>query len=154
MTKTQPIATIRLTHDFKLSVQKNKYVSLYDESRTLWSILFDTDELVASFATQVTICKCNLLQGNVDGNKLNQDLKVHENDANLKVDSTDSVELESIVSVWSNNNTKLTEVSLLKLKINIFRVKCILLFSKIENNVSKPLRLKLGKNKLPQVKLA
>jgi hypothetical protein len=53
VTKTQPMANIRIGADFKFSVQKNRYVSFNDESRTLWSILFETDELVATFATQV-----------------------------------------------------------------------------------------------------
>jgi hypothetical protein len=54
VTKTQPVANIRIAGDFKFTVQKTKYVSFNDEARTLWSILFDTDELVATFATQVS----------------------------------------------------------------------------------------------------
>jgi hypothetical protein len=49
------------------------------------------------------------LQGNVESGKLNQDLKVDENDANLKVESGDAVELASLVSVWANS--KLAEVN-------------------------------------------
>jgi hypothetical protein len=77
---------------------------------------------------QITLCKCSALQGNVESGKLNQDLKVHENDANLKVETGDAIEVENLVSVWAN--MKLAE---------------------IENNIQKPFKLKLGKNKLPQV---
>jgi hypothetical protein len=50
------------------------------------------------------------LQGNVESGKLNQDLKVHENDANLKVEAGDAVEVETLLSVWANS--KLTEVKM------------------------------------------
>jgi hypothetical protein len=46
---------IKLTADFKIALQKNNYASFYDESRQLWSIMFDTDELVVAFATQVKL---------------------------------------------------------------------------------------------------
>ncbi len=46
---------IKLTPDFKIALQKNNYASFYDESRQLWSIMFDTDELVVAFATQVKL---------------------------------------------------------------------------------------------------
>lgn len=51
--KTQPMAMIKITAEFKIALQKNNYASFYDESRQLWSIMFDTDELVVAFATQV-----------------------------------------------------------------------------------------------------
>ncbi len=95
--------------DFKLSVQKSKYVSFYDESRTLWSILFDSEELVSNFGTKIVLCKINMLQGNIESVKsLQQDLRVHENEENPKLEQNDGVEVENIVSIWKD--MKLTEV--------------------------------------------
>jgi hypothetical protein len=109
VTKTQPVATIRVMQDFKLSVQKSKYVSFYDESRTLWSILFDSEELVSNFGTKIVLCKINMLQGNIESVKsLQQDLRVHENEENPKLEQNDGVEVENIVSIWKD--MKLTEV--------------------------------------------
>lgn len=106
--KNQPLATIRVTLEFKLSVQKNKYVSFYDEARVLWSVLFDSEQHVAQLATQIVLTKCNQLNGMIDGQKLHQDLKVPESDTSLKVESTDSVEVENIVSGW--DGIKLNQV--------------------------------------------
>ena len=55
VTKTQPVATIKIGHDFKLAIQKNNYASFYDENKQLWSVLFDSEDLVITFATQVNI---------------------------------------------------------------------------------------------------
>lgn len=52
--KTQPTAIIRISPEFRIALQKNNYSSFYDESRQLWSILFDTEETIVEFATQVT----------------------------------------------------------------------------------------------------
>lgn len=52
-TTKQTVGSVRLAVEFRVSVQKNNYVSFYDEQKQLWSILFDSEELVASFATQV-----------------------------------------------------------------------------------------------------
>ncbi|CAF0730070.1 unnamed protein product [Brachionus calyciflorus] len=128
VTKTQPVATIRISQDFKISLQKNNYVTFYDEARQVWSILFDSEELVSNFATQVTLCKCNILQGNLQNEKLVQDLKFNDSDSGMIVESNDSIETTTLVNSWQN--LKLVE---------------------IENTTQKPFRLKLGKNKLPQI---
>ena len=129
VTKSQPIANIRLTGDFKLSVQKNNYASFYDESKQLWSVLFDNEDLVISFATQITLCKCNIFIANGNTNdclKVVQDLKVNDNDAQT-IESGDSIECGVNVVVWKD-----------------FK-----LGSELENTIQKPVKLKLGKNKLP-----
>ena len=128
LNKTQPLANIKLTLDFKLAVQKNNYTSFYDESSQLWSILFDNEDLVASFGTNIALGKCNLLQGNLaDSYKLSQDLK--STDSDLVVESSDSVEYSSLVTVWKD--MKLQDV--------------------VENTQQKPVKVRLGKSKLPQV---
>ncbi len=53
VTRTQPVASLKVNLDFKASLQNNNYVSFYDESKRLWSILFENEELVANFNTQV-----------------------------------------------------------------------------------------------------
>lgn len=53
VTRTQPVASLKVNLDFKVSLQKNNYVSFYDESKRLWSILFENEELVTTFNTQV-----------------------------------------------------------------------------------------------------
>jgi FK506-binding protein 15 len=130
VTKSQPVATIRLNPDFKLSVQKNNYGSFYDESKQLWSVLFDNEDLVATFATQITLCKCNLLlsSGNTnDAVKLVQDLKVNDNDAQTVIEPGDAIECGVNVVLWKD-----------------FK-----LGNELENTIQKPVKLKLGKNKLP-----
>lgn len=54
------------------------------------------------------MCKCNLLNGNIENNKLQQDLKFNDADASLLVEPNDGVEIASIVSVWKD--FKLAEV--------------------------------------------
>lgn len=54
------------------------------------------------------MCKCNSLQGNVDGYKLHQDLKVNDGDSSLVVEANDSVEVSTIVSLVKDQ--KLVEV--------------------------------------------
>lgn len=49
----QPVGSARITGEFKLSVQKNNYAMFYDETKQLWSILFDTEDLIVAFTTQV-----------------------------------------------------------------------------------------------------
>ena len=124
------MAAARISVEFRVSVQKNNYASFYDDQKQLWSILFDSEDLVASFATQVTLCKCNILQGNVDGQKLHQELKINDTGegVNSIVEANDSVEAINVTSLIKDQ--KLME---------------------IENNSQKPFRFKLGKNKLPQV---
>lgn len=128
VTKTQPVATIRIAHDFKISLQKNNYVSFYDDSRQVWSILFDTEDLVSNFAKQVTLCKCNLLGGNLQNDKFVQDLRFNDTASEYIVENNDSIEVSTVVSSWQSY--KLNE---------------------IENSTQKPFKLKLGKNKLPDV---
>lgn len=128
MTKTNPLASIKITNDFKISLQKSNYVSFYDESRQIWSVLFESDDLVSNFAKQITLCKCNLLNGNIQNDKLVQDLKFNDSDSEPIVENNDSIEVSTLVSSWQN--FKLTE---------------------IENTIQKPFKLKLGKNKLPPI---
>lgn len=126
--KTNPMASIRITTDFKISLQKSNYVSFYDESRQIWSVLFDSEDLVSNFAKQIALCKCNLLNGNIQNDKLVQDLKFNDSDSDLIVENNDSIEVSTLVSSWQN--FKLTE---------------------IDNTTQKSFKLKLGKNKLPAV---
>ncbi len=51
--RTQPLASLKVNSEFKASLQKNNYVSFYDESKRLWSVLFENEELVITFNTQV-----------------------------------------------------------------------------------------------------
>jgi FK506-binding protein 15 len=126
--KTQPTAMIKITSEFKIALQKNNYSSFYDDSRQLWSILFESEEVVASFATQITLCKCNLMQNNIENANLYQELKVNnENDA-ISIESGDSIEIETLVTVVKE--TKLADI--------------------IENTQQKSFKLKLGKNKIPK----
>lgn len=53
--KTQPTALIKLTSEFKIALQKNNYASFYDDTRQLWSILFENEDSIVSFATQVSM---------------------------------------------------------------------------------------------------
>ncbi len=106
--KTQPTAMIKITSEFKIALQKNNYSSFYDDSRQLWSILFESEEVVASFATQITLCKCNLMQNNIENANLYQELKVNnENDA-ISIESGDSIEIETLVTVVKE--TKLADI--------------------------------------------
>ena len=103
VTRAQPVASVRLAAEFKLAVQKNNYASFYDDARQLWSILFDTEDVIASFATQITLCKCNLLMasGNVhEAVKLVQDLKVNDADGQATLEPNDSIECGVAVSLW------------------------------------------------------
>lgn len=59
------MASIRVGVDFKVAVQKNNYISFYDESRQLWSILFDSEDLVVNFGTQVSFFQKNIHQINI-----------------------------------------------------------------------------------------
>jgi hypothetical protein len=58
---------------------------------------------------------------------LHQDLK--SSDSDLVIESGDSIEISSLVTVWKD--MKLQDI--------------------VENTQQKPVKLKLGKNKLPQV---
>lgn len=53
-TTKQTAAAVRLTVEFKISVQKSNYVSFYDEQKQLWSIMFDNEDAVVNFASQVS----------------------------------------------------------------------------------------------------
>ncbi len=132
-TKTQPTAIIKLTADFKIALQKNNYSSFYDENRQLWSVLFDGEDSVASFATNICLCKTNLLLANNNETNLvllKQELKFNDTEANsLVIESSDSIEIETLVTL--HKDFKLTDV--------------------IENTQQNPIKLKLGKNKLPKV---
>jgi hypothetical protein len=112
LNKTQPLANIQLGLDFKLAVQKNNYTSFYDEQSQLWSVLLDSEDLVASFGTNVALCKCNLLQGNLESIKLSQELKCADADIAQGVEAGDSVEIGTLVSVWKDS--KLHEVGLIR----------------------------------------
>ena len=110
VTKTQPIASIKLTQNFKLITQANNYSSFFDESNQPWSVMFDNESSNGQFGTQITLSRLNLmhLTGTFDNNKvIGHDLKV-SNEAVL-VEANDSIEFTTIVTLWKN--MKLDEVS-------------------------------------------
>jgi len=131
-TKTQPAAIIAISADFKIALQKNNYSSFYDEHRQLWSVLFDTDALLAAFATHITLAKVNLeLESS---HKLTthfkQDLNFNESpQADLKATASDSIEIETIVTVLKEARLEST----------------------IENTHGSPLKVRLGRNKFPKL---
>ena len=129
-TKTQPTAIIKLSSEFKIALQKNNYSGFYDEQRQLWSVLFDSEELVAAFATHIALCKTNmLLQLNESPVHLRQELRFNEADAGLVVEASDSIEIETLATM--HRDFKLAEV--------------------VENTQQNATKLRLGKNKMPKV---
>lgn len=126
-TKTQPAAIVTIGNDFKIALQKNNYASFYDEHRQLWSVLFDTEDLVSSFATNVVLCKINLMVViSPEVGPIKQDLNLNETDGSIKVESNDSIEIETVITLYQDGN----------------------LGSVIENTEQKPSKLRLGKGKL------
>jgi len=97
-TKSQPAAVIALTRDFKVALQKSNYCAFYDERRQLWSVLLETEELVASFAASVALVK--VLMG---GERVAQELRFNEGEGGgvvaVVVESGDSVEVEVALRV-------------------------------------------------------
>lgn len=132
ITKTQPLANINLSPQFKIIIQENNYASFFDDSNQPWSIMFDIDTLLAQFATQITLARLNLsiLKGNYDNSKaIVQDLKViNEPSQQNTVENGDSVEVVTILTLYKD--LKLDEV--------------------VENTQSKPFKVKLGKAKIPK----
>lgn len=74
------------------------------------------------------MCKCILTTGNIENVNLSQELKVNTETEALIVESGDSIEIETLVSVCKD--AKLNDV--------------------LEDTRQKPFKLKLGKNKLPK----
>lgn len=85
---------------------------------------------MASFATNVLLCKVNM-HGELDttSNQMRQDLNFNELTDTVKVDTTDSIEVETLVTVCSGGR----------------------LGSVIDNTQQNPTKMKLGKNKVPKV---
>ena len=116
-------------------------MSFYDDNKQLWSILFDNEEIIAQFATQILLIKFNMFyqthsQSVDDSFALAQELKYNElatsnNDSAITVEANDSIECGTLILLWSN------------MKINAD--------SPVENTQQKPIRFKLGKNKFPKV---
>ena len=138
--KTAPTVQLKLSEDFSISLQKSNYLSFYDDNKQLWSILFDNEEIIAQFATQILLIKFNLfyqVHSKIvdDSFLLAQELKFNElsgsNDLSTTIEANDSIEVGTLILLWSN------------LKISTD--------SPVENTQQKPIRLKLGKNKLPKV---
>ena len=46
-----------------LQLQKSNYVTLYDEARVLWSLMFDSSDKLAAFAKQVCRAVLPLVSG-------------------------------------------------------------------------------------------
>jgi len=110
VTKTQPIASIKLTQNFKVINQANNYSSFFDETNHPWSVMFDNESLNGQFATQIALCRLNLmhLTGTFDNNKvIVQDLRV--SNETVSVEPNDSIEATTIVTLWKE--MKLDEVS-------------------------------------------
>ena len=72
ITKSQPLASIKLNATFKLMIQANNYLSLYDETNQAWSIMFDQESTLIQCVMQLTLVKFNLQinQESGDHNKI------------------------------------------------------------------------------------
>jgi FK506-binding protein 15 len=130
--RTRPMASIKIGNDFKVAIQNNNYASIYDDTKQLWSILFDSEKLIIQFSTQILLCKCNLLNGQLRNVILQQDLNALPPQSTIddQIEMGDSVELATILTEWKDSDMRL--------------------YNEIENTTAKPLRLRLGKNKLPK----
>ena len=112
-------------------MQKNNYSSFYDEDRQLWSVLFETEDLLADFAKNIFLCKINLKleKNNILSTPVKQDLCNNDNDNVLTVEDSDSIEIETLVTIVKDG--RLSNV--------------------IENTKGAPSKLRLGRNKIPKV---
>lgn len=114
--------------EFKIALQKNNYSSFYDEHRQLWSVLFDTEELVAAFATHIALCKTLMSQELISEiAPIKQDLNFNDTADVVKVEGTDAVEIETSVTLLQNAG----------------------LGTSIENTQQNPQKVRLGRNKMP-----
>lgn len=117
--------------EFKIALQKNNYSSFYDEHRQLWSVLFDTEELVAAFATHIALCKTIMSQELISEiAPIKQDLNFNDTTVDVvKVEATDAVEIETSVTLLQNAG----------------------LGTSIENTQQNSQKVRLGRNKMPKL---
>ena len=142
-----PVLSMRLLAEhFKLNVQANNYASFYDEQSQLWSILFPSspgeEEAAARFATTVCLCLFNQQRGahtthaNSSSVLASQPLLAMATSPTSEVvDVDDSIELAYSIARWSPTSMRLDEPTLVDMA----------------SIAHKPVRVRLGKNKLDQV---
>ncbi|XP_064649384.1 FK506-binding protein 15-like isoform X2 [Lineus longissimus] len=122
--KTQPLTSAKISANFKLTVQKNRYATFYDDSRQSWSMLFDTDADIIEFAKQVALGIANCWTPGQEA-LVSQDLDLGEGPA---LENDDSVEVR--YTGWLLQNYMFGQV--------------------FDSNLSgdKPYRFKIGKGKV------
>lgn len=94
-------------------------------------MLFETEDLLAAFATNIFLCKINLQLENVKTlpSPVKQDLCNNDAENAAKVEDNDSIEAETVVTIVKDGR----------------------LSSVIENTKGAPTKLRLGRNKIPKV---
>jgi hypothetical protein len=125
ITKTQPLASIKLASSFKLNLQPNNYVSFYDEANQAWSVMFEQEPILVQFLTQTTLAKFNVLQESATKSDkiLIQDLKMssgNDEGSHLLVEADDSVEISTLLTVWKDYKFDDVRVILYMLVMSIF----------------------------------
>ncbi|XP_013786507.1 FK506-binding protein 15-like isoform X2 [Limulus polyphemus] len=75
--KQQQITSANISQTFKFTVQQNKYAYFYDNQRSSWTVMFESEDNQIEFAKQVTLARANIA-----GSRLNcviiQDLTIGE----------------------------------------------------------------------------
>ncbi|KAK0053793.1 FK506-binding protein 15 [Biomphalaria pfeifferi] len=98
VTQQKQITNAKISLTFAFNVQQNNYASFYDDTRQMWSIMFESVDAAEKFAKEVAVAKANSVSGTLT-DLIQQDLLLGEGGL---LESGDSAEVKYIGWLLTN----------------------------------------------------
>nr|KAI8730079.1 FK506-binding protein 15-like [Biomphalaria glabrata] len=98
VTQQKQITNAKISLTFAFNIQQNNYASFYDDTRQMWSIMFESVDAAEKFAKEVAVAKANSVSGTLT-DLIQQDLLLGEGGL---LESGDSAEVKYIGWLLTN----------------------------------------------------